>query len=201
MDIPAIPEGERQAQIYPTRIWADHEPTDDGEFKEVHWIEYAKKGSVETTTDKVARLEKSAHLWAVLGPSYDAWTKNQAPPVDGTPLDAWSGLTPGMAAHLKSLNIRSVEDIACMTDNDMERVGMGARAIRDKALAFVEIQMDTAKVQNIIAEQKQTIKRQGDQIDELREAVERLSAETQKKKPGRPRRQPTDAAAGLSEVS
>ncbi len=201
MDIPAIPEGERQASIYPVRIWEDHEPTDDGTFRPVDWIEYARKGTTDTTTDKAARLKKNEFLWSVLGRSYDAWKANQEEPTDGTPLSAWSGLTPGMAVAYKAVNLRTIEDIALMSDADLDRVGiMGARAIRDKAIAFVEVQQDTAKVQGIMADQTKTIERQGMEIKELVVRIEELAA-NQKKTPGRKPRQPVDFAGGPSEAA
>ena len=45
--------------IHVVRIWKDHEPIDDkGNYREVEWVEWAKKGTNGATTlDKVSRLK------------------------------------------------------------------------------------------------------------------------------------------------
>lgn len=125
-----------------------------GSAREVHWVEYVKKGgNGATTCDKVSRIEKhNPMIWSVVGPAYAHFIKGQEEPADGTPLSAWPGCTTAMADHLKFLHLRSVEDVANTTDPDLERMGMGARALRDKARAFVEAKKGASIVAEALAE-------------------------------------------------
>ena len=50
--------------------------------------------------------------WKFIKPRYDAWKKGEELPEDGTPLAAWSGLTPDQVDILKSKDIRTVEEVA-----------------------------------------------------------------------------------------
>jgi hypothetical protein len=87
---------------------------------------------------------------------YEAWKKGQAEPTTGTPIDRWPQLTPGQAANLKGLNIRTVEDMATLSETGLQEVGMGARKLQEDARKFLSLAQAAADV---------------GQLDELREAV------------------------------
>jgi len=56
----------------------------------------------------------------------------------GTPLKMWPRIDRGLAATLASLNILTVEHLAGVPDSALDRIGMGARALRDQARSFLD---------------------------------------------------------------
>lgn len=131
---------ERQIGVVPLEFWTDHvtvEGTD--EFKAVDWARWARIGSNGATTeDKVERVKKhNPVIWQALQKPYEAWKSGQAEPIDGTPLEAWPGVTRGQVAHFKLINIRTVEELAASNDATMDRLGLGSRSLVQRAKDFV----------------------------------------------------------------
>lgn len=60
--------------------------------------------------------------WQVIGPAYEAWKAGTEIPDDGTPLGAWSHITPGMADHLKRMRITTVEHVRDMNPEEAARL-------------------------------------------------------------------------------
>lgn len=192
---PTAPDVPREKPlIVPIKIWTDHEPVNGtSEYQAVEYVEWAKKGTNgATTVDKIARVKKTPNIWGVIEPYYEAWKKGQEDPVDGTPLSAWPGVTRGQVDQLKSLHIRTVQDVAALTDSDLERVGMGARRLRDLARAFVKAADQDADISAALAERDAQIEEMQRQIAELQDANAQLAKNRQK------RAKPADAAAGAA---
>jgi hypothetical protein len=175
------------------RIWTEYDdvPGKPGEVTECHWMEYVKKGSNgASVTEKVRRIEKTnAALWEVVEGSYRAWLKGQEDPVDGTPLAAWPGVNPAQADRLKLIHVRTVEDVAALTDADLDRVGMGARSLRDKARAFIEAKKGSSIVAEAMAEKDRQIAELMQNVADLTATVKDLADRagvTEKRGPGRP---------------
>jgi hypothetical protein len=175
------------------RIWTEYDdvPGKPGEVTECHWMEYVKKGSNgASVTEKVRRIEKTnAALWEVVEGSYRAWLKGQEDPVDGTPLAAWPGVNPAQADRLKMIHVRTVEDVAALTEADLDRVGMGARALRDKARSFIEAKKGSSIVAEAMAEKDRQIAELMQNVADLTATVKDLAEKagvTEKRGPGRP---------------
>lgn len=131
---------ERQIGVVPLEFWTDHAKVDGSdELKPIDWARWARIGSNGATTeDKVERVKKhNPIIWQALQKPYEAWKSGQAEPIDGTPLEAWPGVTRGQVAHFKLLNIRTVEELAGSNDATMDRLGLGARALVQRAKDFV----------------------------------------------------------------
>lgn len=179
-------------QIAVLRIWTDYAdvPGKPGDTREVHMCEWVKKGgNGATTCEKISRLEKDQALWPIVEPAYRAWLKGQEEPTTGTALSAWPGVNSAQADRLKLMHIRTVEDVAAMTDADLEKVGMGARALRDKARAFMQAKQGDAQIAAALSERDATIAEQARELEELRATVETLAAKAglePKRGPGRP---------------
>lgn len=120
------------------------EPIGEPELVNVDWVEYITRINDQgtptaSTIDRVRALdpvnlkippgmdggEKEMFFrfrWEQIEPSYRAWKEGNALPEKGTPLAVWSGITAEQATVFKLAGIRSVEDIAGMTANDVLRV-------------------------------------------------------------------------------
>ncbi len=80
-----------------------------------------------------------AYRWAVIGPAYEAWRGGQEIPLNGTPLAAWAGITPGQAELLKRSGIRTVQDFAGLSDSEMVNVRLpNARELQKLAQSFLD---------------------------------------------------------------
>jgi hypothetical protein len=147
MHLPDAPE--RPAAIIPINFWIDYAPQDDGTIKEYEMVEWARKGTQGSTTqEKVLRLQKHDRvIWDVIKPHYEAWKRGAAAPIDGTPLAAWPGANPPLVKILANFNIKSVEDLADLTDATLAKVPLpNMRVYVKNAKAFVAAQQTTSVV-------------------------------------------------------
>jgi hypothetical protein len=159
--------------IYPEKFWTDtkdnpSDPLNPIKIDMVRWVKRGAPGS--GVVQPISRLQKSREYWDVIGPFYDAWKKGHETPTDGTPLSAWPGCRPEEAERFNMMRIYTVQDVAAMTDGDLDRFGMGARDKRAMAIAFLEAG-DKAK----IAAESEQLKRDLDETrNELKEAMEAI---------------------------
>jgi hypothetical protein len=72
--------------------------------------------------------------------SYNAWRADQEPPVNGTPIKSWPVLSPAQVKSLLALRVLAVEDLAAANEETLIRIGMGGRALKDQAIAFLKAQ-------------------------------------------------------------
>jgi hypothetical protein len=64
-----------------------------------------------------------AHLrWSIIEKHDRAWLAGQEPPVEGTPLAAWNALNPEQADVLRANSIKTVEEVAALTDAHIARL-------------------------------------------------------------------------------
>lgn len=127
-------------------------------------------------------------MWDQVKPLYEAWKAGQEMPNRGTPLAALGTLMEEDIEALHQHQIRSIEDLASITDGQMPDIRVyNLRSKRDQARAWV----DTADTRNTASE-----------LATLREQLATLQAALQgrdnieepvKRKPGRPRREEPDA--------
>jgi hypothetical protein len=80
---------------------------------------------------------------------WDAYTRKQEAPIEGTPIDQWPNpaLDAARVAGLQALNIRTVEQLAELSDNGLTQVGMGARKLQNQAKTWLKA-AEGAAVQN-----------------------------------------------------
>jgi hypothetical protein len=117
----------------------------------------------------VVNKEVTPELIERFRPQYDAWKKNEEIPENGTHVKMWPVATPAEVKQLLGAKIRTIEAVSEMNEACLKQVGMGARALKDKATAW----LDSAKLSGITAERLQTLKVEN---DDLRIANEQLTA-------------------------
>lgn len=115
---------------------------------------------------------------------YAAFKNQQIQPQEGTPLEQWPPLTKSQVLTFKAANVHTVEQLAAVSDTNLFNLGMGARALRDQAIMFLEAAKNGAVP---IAAQKE--------IDELKAQVlaltnqmRGLGVDDTPKKRGRPKK-------------
>lgn len=114
--------------------------------------------------------------------------------VIGTPVELLPGVGPSMALTLKGMNLRTIEDIAGISDEQvLQRIGMGARELHNRAKAWIEQQ--APKNVALEAENKRLAAENAQMRGMLGEMNERLKALEAAPKVGRKKRA-AQAAAG-----
>ena len=164
--------------IYPEKFWTDtkENPADPVNPIKFDMVQFVKVGAPGTAVvERIDRLQKRPAYWAVIGPRYEAWKKGHEVPVDGTPLTAWPGCRPEEAERFHLMRIYTVQDVAKMTEADMDRYGMGARDKRSQALAFLEAG-DRAKVAGESEQLKKDLADTKAELAEALAAIRELSA-------------------------
>ncbi len=126
--------------------------------------------------------------WAVIGPKYEAWKRKEAIPEDGTPLAAWSGVSPEQAAHLKAMGISTVEGVRDMSESAFGRLPFpNARQLPKLAGAFLSSRGE--------AEKDRQLAEMAERMAAMEEMLAEQMTETPKRGPGRPKKQPEEEAA------
>lgn len=64
---------------------------------------------------------------------YKAWKEGLADPTSGTPLKEWPPVSRSQVEHLAHNGIKTVEDLANLTDGNAQGVGAGTLMLRQKA--------------------------------------------------------------------
>jgi len=126
------------------------------EVTETHWVKFAPLGGTSSTINEERirhievtpamldqepddKLENMKLKWAAIEPEYEAWKSGHQMPVNGTPLGAWAGMTAEKAEVLRRVGIRTVEDVAYLSETQMEKIQLPhMRVMRREAVLFLE---------------------------------------------------------------
>lgn len=178
---------------FETRYPANRDPVD--------WVLVAPMGESFTRTQTWHRVKKikppetqddnilnslsykdMAAKWSIIGPAYEAWKEGNTIPDSGTPLEAWSGVSKEQVKILKALDVRTVEDVRDMGDATISKLRIpNARQLPKLAGDYLSGATEAEKDAKIA------------QMEEKMAAMEELLAESMKKKPGRPKKEPEAA--------
>ena len=104
--------------------------------------------------------------------------------VSGTPIDVWSAISETQKAEFKALHIFTIDQFAQLADSVGNKI-MGFNDLRDKARSFIAAAKDSAVFDKIRAETDAKLAQQEEEMAQLRELVNKLSA----KKSGRPKKE------------
>lgn len=165
----------RTSAVVPLDFWTDHvtDPTTNA-VTPIDYVRWARAGSNGATTeDKVDRIKKhNPIVWQSIKGAFDAWKSGQEEPIEGTALEAWPGVTKGQISTLRNMHIRTVEALADANDAAMERIGMGGRALVDRARKFVEVRNSgAAAMASKTAQLEASNKMLSDRLAELEELL------------------------------
>lgn len=127
--------------------------------KPVDWVRYGNADSLQVSStwarikdltppdefdeDRDREGLKMTHMravWSQIEPRYTAWKQGKQMPETGTPLAAWPGLTEAEIEVFNRSGLRSVEEVAEMSDAMIAKVPLpNARDHRTQARAFLEM--------------------------------------------------------------
>lgn len=86
---------------------------------------------------------------------YEAFKKGEEMAQDGTPLEVWPMMDRARVRDLKAMNIFTVEQLAGLSDGQMQFVGIGARTLVRHAQAFLETARTGQLPAALVAENEQ----------------------------------------------
>lgn len=140
-------------------------------------------GDRNSAIDRKARDEDKVRFprqWA-------AFELQKQQTVEGTPLDQWALLTPSQCAEYRALHIFTVEQLANLSDSQIQKIGHAGRDVNKMAKAYLERASKDAGAPAAAAE----VSRLRDELAEkdatIRDLAARLDAlEQDKPRRGRP---------------
>jgi len=130
-------------------------------FLPADYIRIAVPGDKHTIIDTLVTPEYMERF----RPEYDNWKHSQGnDSMNGTPLSAWDKMNPYQVAELKIMNIQTVEQIAGLSDAQVQRIGMGGYQTRDAARKFVGYTGNDSDAVKALAEQNKSLQEQIEQL-------------------------------------
>lgn len=126
---------------------------------------------------------------------WEAYENQQEKAIDGTPLEHWPIIDTGTVMALKSIHVFTVENLAGLSDQGLEKFGAGGRELQKKAKLFLQAAKDAApmyELERLNDDLRNSLATQADEIKELKAIIEKMTPPSeqpmQKRGPGRPRK-------------
>lgn len=109
--------------------------------------------------------------------AYTAWKEGRELPLTGTPILTWTVAAPHQVKALLDAQIRTVEDLAASNEESIARLGMGGRALKEKAVSWLTSAGSHGKVTEELAALKVAKESAESQVNKLLLQVQTLSAQ------------------------
>jgi len=132
--------------------------------------------------------------------SWQEFLKGEAAASRGTALTKLPGIDPPTLRSLHAKNVFTIEDLALVSDSNLQNLGLGGREFRARAQEYVDSHkgaQEASQLQSLIAQQSEQLAKAMALIDKLSEENQKLAAKPapERKKPGRkPREKPAETA-------
>jgi hypothetical protein len=110
--------------------------------------------------------------------------------IEGTLLEEWPAISRAQCEELKFLNIRTVEQLAGLSDSNAQNI-MGIQNLKAKAKQYLEAAKDNATAERFAALEAEN--------EEMKAALKRMAEEAVADKPKRGRPRKTEAPEGTEE--
>jgi phytoene dehydrogenase-like protein len=107
---------------------------------------------------------------------YEAWKAGNDAPVDGTRVQDWPSITPAQVDQLKHAHCLSVEDLAAANEGMLSRIGMGGRALKQKAQAWLDSANNTGKAAEELQSLRILTEEQSETIETMKAKIAALEA-------------------------
>ncbi|PKR56347.1 hypothetical protein [Thalassospira lohafexi] len=175
---------ERPAFVeFETRAVEDRAATEDQGhvvYKDQYWVNITPMGNGNTVVERIAeewlkdKERQNDKFLRHYQESFRAFKEGEESPVDGTRIRDWPSATPAQIKQLDRANVRTIEDLAAANETLLNAIGMGARALKQKAEAWLKSSEDVGKVAERNAKLEQTVEHQTDVIAKLEKDVAEL---------------------------
>lgn len=144
-------------------------------YKDEERVQFVMPGNPTQPVERVTDYHRER--WPQ---QYEAFRKSQEWAVEGTPLEMWPVLRRAQVLELKGLGLMTVEQVATMADNAVQKIGMGGRRLRELAVAYLD-DAEAGALNERLSKQKETLEAtvaaQNRQIEELKTLVEQIHSQ------------------------
>ena len=176
-----------------------HDADGNAKMRAVDLVAYAPigKANMQLCIEAVARLAKVIPIepgnenvavllankrWDVIKLHYDAWKLGNEVPATGTPLAAWPGVTSDQVQVLKTMGIRTVEEIRDASEGIISRFPFpNARELQRSAGLFLT-SFDRDKTSKDMARLEAASAEKDVQLEEMRQMILEMQNSRQGKK-------------------
>jgi len=107
--------------------------------------------------------------------SYKAWQEGREIPLTGHAIVNWPAVSPAQVKQLQQAHILTVEDLAGANEETVGRLGMGARALKQRAIEWLAVAKDTGKIAEEVAALKATNADLAKRNDDLQTKLETMA--------------------------
>lgn len=202
MSIQILQQGPPPYVVFEQRAEEDRAKTIEANqmvFKDVDYAIIYRAGSKDSVekvaTEWLEHIEKQSREQPPAFPPdwvsaykqrYKEWKAGQEMTPMGFPIRQWAVLTKAQAENLVLARILTVEDLACATEEMIQKIGLGGRALKEKAVAWLESNKgnkgeELAALRAENADLKAMVGNQGAKIAELEAAILAIQGQTRKR--------------------
>lgn len=133
-----------------------------------------------------AREGRYDHAWVTeFKTGLAAHREGKTIPRHGTPLLTWERILKSRREQLAT-RFPTIEDLAAVPDSSLGEIGLDGRVLRDMAKGDIQAKKDLSPVVKELADTKEIVRRQQEQIDSLVERLDAQDVDRQKRKPREP---------------
>jgi len=136
-------------------------------YEDVIWVTIFNKGDPKNIIERPMR-EFDKERWPQ---HWEAYLKNEEPPINGIPLEDFPQITPAERMRCKQLHIRTVEDLTNLPDAQLESLGGRGRALQKAAREYVAYR-EGVKVSDLMEQMEE----KDEQIADLMKRLEELES-------------------------
>lgn len=112
---------------------------------------------LEKLKDWVKNGHKSQNILIDYEQKWEHFLNKEDAPIVGTPLKDWNGAPESVRRRAIDIGLRSVEEVADMDDATIQNIGMGGRDMKNKAIAFLDQNLNPLKAAAEISELKKML--------------------------------------------
>lgn len=126
--------------------------------------------------DRLAGNGAFPNDWAIaFRKKFNEWKAGREAPPIGYPIKDWASVSKARAENYATIGIFTVEDVAAMTEEAMTRAGMGSRADKERAQAFLDSKATHGNSEQLAALRAEAADKDT-RIKQLEETLANLSA-------------------------
>jgi FtsZ-binding cell division protein ZapB len=107
--------------------------------------------------------------------AYEAWKNGQELPLNGCPIRGWGMISPAQQETLIRMHILTVEQLAAITAEGTNRIGIGALDMKNKAEAWLKQTKSKGSATLEITELKKENRQLKKTVESLEKKIEQLS--------------------------
>lgn len=158
--------------------------TDTGDASFATWLEVKRITPPDMIENDDGGLKMAAlrSQWAQIEPAYLAWKQGHEVPDNGIPIGAWPALNADEAEALRTAGLRTVEDIASLSEDRLARpILPRMRDLKRQAALFLDGRSKAAL--------EDAIRKLEEQNAAMLEMLAERQEDAPKRGPGRPRKE------------